>query len=179
MTSASCRRLHQRRIVSSAFFSGRDRLARPLPVSWAPVWERARSRLPLLPLRLSPREDSLEHREKGQGDLSFLGLDFNPTRPSWCIKSEARRRLCNDGRSLIIAEGPELTTPPDQLQVTLEPVRKSRRLPEPPRPGRQSSAGRPSNPAARSPVREESTKTNGTHEPEARGRTVPCLRLAL
>ena len=26
------------------------------------------------------------------------------------------------GRSLIIAEGPELATPPDQLQVTLEPV---------------------------------------------------------
>ena len=30
--------------------------------------------------------------------------------------------LDNDGRSLIIAEGPELATPPDQLQVTLEPV---------------------------------------------------------
>jgi RNA polymerase sigma-70 factor (ECF subfamily) len=33
-----------------------------------------------------------------------------------------RARVDNDGRSLIIAEGPELTTPPDQLQVTLEPV---------------------------------------------------------
>ena len=31
-------------------------------------------------------------------------------------------QLDNDGRSLIIAEGPELATPPDQLQVTLEPV---------------------------------------------------------
>lgn len=33
-----------------------------------------------------------------------------------------RAQLDNDGRSLIIAEGPELATPPDQLQVTLEPV---------------------------------------------------------
>ncbi|MGO9913283.1 MAG: sigma factor-like helix-turn-helix DNA-binding protein, partial [Isosphaeraceae bacterium] len=33
-----------------------------------------------------------------------------------------RVQLDNDGRSLIIAEGPELATPPDQLQVTLEPV---------------------------------------------------------
>ena len=33
-----------------------------------------------------------------------------------------RVQLDNDGRSLIIAEGPELTTPPDRLQVTLEPV---------------------------------------------------------
>ena len=33
-----------------------------------------------------------------------------------------RAQLDDDGRSLIIAEGPELATPPDQLQVTLEPV---------------------------------------------------------
>jgi hypothetical protein len=33
-----------------------------------------------------------------------------------------RAQLDNDGRSLIIAEGPELATPPGQLQVTLEPV---------------------------------------------------------
>ena len=33
-----------------------------------------------------------------------------------------RAQLDNDGRSLIIAEGPELATPPDQLQATLEPV---------------------------------------------------------
>jgi RNA polymerase sigma-70 factor (ECF subfamily) len=33
-----------------------------------------------------------------------------------------RPQLDNDGRCLIIAEGPELATPPDQLQVTLEPV---------------------------------------------------------
>ena len=33
-----------------------------------------------------------------------------------------RAQLDNDGRSLIIAEGPELATPPDQLQVVLEPV---------------------------------------------------------
>jgi len=33
-----------------------------------------------------------------------------------------RAQLDNDGRSLIIAEGPELATPPDQLQVTLEPI---------------------------------------------------------
>jgi hypothetical protein len=30
--------------------------------------------------------------------------------------------LDNDGRSLLIAEGPELPTRPDQLQVTLNPV---------------------------------------------------------
>jgi RNA polymerase sigma-70 factor, ECF subfamily len=33
-----------------------------------------------------------------------------------------RAQLDSDGRSLIIAEGPELATPPDQLQVTLEPI---------------------------------------------------------
>ena len=33
-----------------------------------------------------------------------------------------RAQLDNDGRSLMIAEGPELATPPDQLQVTLEPI---------------------------------------------------------
>ena len=31
-------------------------------------------------------------------------------------------QLDGEGRSLIIAEGPELTIPPDQLQVTLEPI---------------------------------------------------------
>ena len=34
-----------------------------------------------------------------------------------------RAQLEHDGRCLIIAEGPELTSPPDQLQVTLERVR--------------------------------------------------------
>jgi RNA polymerase sigma-70 factor (ECF subfamily) len=34
-----------------------------------------------------------------------------------------RVQLDDDGRSLIIAEGPELATPPDQLEVTVEPVR--------------------------------------------------------
>jgi RNA polymerase sigma-70 factor (ECF subfamily) len=33
-----------------------------------------------------------------------------------------RVRLEGEGRSLIIAEGPELTTPPDQVLVTLEPI---------------------------------------------------------
>jgi RNA polymerase sigma-70 factor, ECF subfamily len=33
-----------------------------------------------------------------------------------------RVQLDNDGHSLLIAEGPELASPPDQLQVTLEPV---------------------------------------------------------
>jgi RNA polymerase sigma factor (sigma-70 family) len=33
-----------------------------------------------------------------------------------------RAQLDEDGRGLMIAEGPELATPPDQLQVTLEPV---------------------------------------------------------
>jgi RNA polymerase sigma-70 factor (ECF subfamily) len=33
-----------------------------------------------------------------------------------------RVQLDGEGRSLIIAEGPELATPPDRLQVTLEPV---------------------------------------------------------
>jgi len=36
--------------------------------------------------------------------------------------SLGRAQLDNDGRSLLIAEGPELATPPDQVQVTLEPV---------------------------------------------------------
>jgi RNA polymerase sigma factor (sigma-70 family) len=33
-----------------------------------------------------------------------------------------RAQLDEEGRGLMIAEGPELATPPDQLQVTLEPV---------------------------------------------------------
>jgi RNA polymerase sigma-70 factor, ECF subfamily len=33
-----------------------------------------------------------------------------------------RAQLDNDGSSLLIAEGPELVAPPDQVQVTLEPV---------------------------------------------------------
>jgi hypothetical protein len=33
-----------------------------------------------------------------------------------------RAQLEHDGRTLIIAEGQILATPPDQLQVTLEPV---------------------------------------------------------
>ena len=33
-----------------------------------------------------------------------------------------RVQLGNDGHGLLIAEGPDLATPPDQLQVTLEPV---------------------------------------------------------
>jgi hypothetical protein len=33
-----------------------------------------------------------------------------------------RAQFDTDGRSLIIAEGPELATPPDQVQVTLEPI---------------------------------------------------------
>jgi RNA polymerase sigma-70 factor, ECF subfamily len=33
-----------------------------------------------------------------------------------------RAQLDNDGRGLMIAEGPELATPPDQIQVTLEPI---------------------------------------------------------
>ncbi len=36
--------------------------------------------------------------------------------------SLGRALIDDDGRSLIIAEGPELATPPDQLQVTLEPI---------------------------------------------------------
>jgi RNA polymerase sigma-70 factor, ECF subfamily len=32
-----------------------------------------------------------------------------------------RAQLDNDGRSLLVAEGPELVIPPDQVQVTLEP----------------------------------------------------------
>ena len=33
-----------------------------------------------------------------------------------------RAQLDKEGRSLMIAEGPDLATPPDQLQVTLEPI---------------------------------------------------------
>ena len=53
-----------------------------------------------------------------------------------------RAQLDDDGRSLIIAEGPELATPPDQLQVTLEPV-DTRADAGAARPGRRLSAGRP------------------------------------
>jgi hypothetical protein len=66
-------------------------------------------------------------------DLAVLTLSHLPPAPegyeyrAWASHQGrwtllGRARVDNDGRSLIIAEGPELTTPPDQLQVTLEPV---------------------------------------------------------
>jgi hypothetical protein len=59
-----------------------------------------------------------------------------------------RAQLDDDGRSLIIAEGPELAPPRISSRS-----RSSRSgiapMPQPPRPGRRSSAGRPRKPAAR------------------------------
>ena len=66
-------------------------------------------------------------------DLAVLTLSHLPPAPegyeyrAWASHQGrwtllGRAQVDNGGRSLIIAEGPELTTPPDQLQVTLEPV---------------------------------------------------------
>jgi hypothetical protein len=66
-------------------------------------------------------------------DLAVLTLSYLPPAPegqeyrAWASHGGrwtllGRVQLDNDGRSLIIAEGPSLATPPDQLQVTLEPV---------------------------------------------------------
>ena len=66
-------------------------------------------------------------------DLAVLTLSFLSPAPSgyeyraWASHGGrwnllGRVQPDGDGRSLMIAEGPELATPPDQLQVTLEPV---------------------------------------------------------
>jgi RNA polymerase sigma-70 factor (ECF subfamily) len=66
-------------------------------------------------------------------DLAVLTLSYLPPAPrgyeyrAWASHGGrwtllGRAQLENDGRTLIIAEGPVLATPPDQLQVTLEPV---------------------------------------------------------
>jgi RNA polymerase sigma-70 factor (ECF subfamily) len=66
-------------------------------------------------------------------DLAVLTLSYlTPAPRGWEYRAWAahagrwtllgRVQLDGEGRSLIIAEGPELAIPPDQLQVTLEPV---------------------------------------------------------
>jgi RNA polymerase sigma-70 factor, ECF subfamily len=92
----------------------------------------------VVPKRLgaAPGTDPAAHgnyRGRPGFDLAVLTLSHMPPAPDgyeyrawashgvrWTLLS--RVQLDNDGRSLIIAEGPELTTPPDHLQVTLEPV---------------------------------------------------------
>ena len=61
-------------------------------------------------------------------DLAVLTLSYlAPTSREYEYRTWASHRtldlwLDNDGRSLLIAEGPELPTRPDQIQVTLNPV---------------------------------------------------------
>jgi hypothetical protein len=57
---------------------------------------------------LAPAPDAYEYRAwaSNRGRWTLLG----------------RVQLDDEGRGLIIAEGPELMTPPDQLRVTLEPI---------------------------------------------------------
>ena len=92
----------------------------------------------VVPRRLGPAP-GIELRAHGNYrgrpgvDLAVLTLSHLPPAPrgyeyrAWASHGGrwtllGRAQLDNDGRSLIIAEGPELATPPDQLQVTLEPV---------------------------------------------------------
>jgi RNA polymerase sigma-70 factor, ECF subfamily len=73
------------------------------------------------------------YRGRAGVDLAVLTLSYLAPAPAryeyrawashggrWTLLGRAQ--LDNDGRSLMIAEGPELATPPDQLQVTLEPI---------------------------------------------------------
>jgi RNA polymerase sigma-70 factor, ECF subfamily len=73
------------------------------------------------------------YRGRPGSDLAVLTLSYLAPAPhgyeyrAWASHRGrwtllGRAQLDNDGRSLIIAEGPDLATPPDQLQVTLEPV---------------------------------------------------------
>jgi RNA polymerase sigma-70 factor (ECF subfamily) len=66
-------------------------------------------------------------------DLAVLTLSNLPPAPrgyeyrAWASHGGrwtllGRAQIDNDGRGLMIVEGPELATPPDQLHVTLEPV---------------------------------------------------------
>jgi RNA polymerase sigma factor (sigma-70 family) len=73
------------------------------------------------------------YRGRSGVDLAVLTLSYLDTPPSgfeyraWAAHQGrwtflGRVRLEGDGRSLIIAEGPELRLLPDQVQVTLEPI---------------------------------------------------------
>jgi Di-haem oxidoreductase, putative peroxidase len=73
------------------------------------------------------------YRGRPGSDLAVLALSYLTPAPegyeyrAWASHGGrwtllGRVQLDNDLRSLIIAEGPKLVTPPDQLQVTLEPV---------------------------------------------------------
>ena len=92
----------------------------------------------VVPLRLAaaPATSPAAHgnyRGRPGSDLAVLTLSYLAPAPegyeyrAWASHGGrwtllGRVQLDNDGRSLIIAEGPELVTPPDQLQVTLEPI---------------------------------------------------------
>ena len=92
----------------------------------------------VVPRRLGPAaginpEAHANYRGRPGVDLAVLTLSHLAPAPrgyeyrAWASHGGrwtllGRVRLDNNGRSLLIAEGPELTTPPDQVQVTLEPV---------------------------------------------------------
>ena len=146
----------------------------------------------VVPRRLGPAPgiDPAAHgnyRGRPGVDLAVLTLSYLAPAPrgteyrAWASHGGrwtllGRVQLDGDGRSLIIAEGPELATPPDQLQVTLEPIGALARCRS--RPDR--AAGRPlAGPMIRCPgSRSLTVDTAGEHQPEARPRTGPCLRFA-
>ena len=92
----------------------------------------------VVPRRLGPTpginpEAHGNYRGRPGVDLAVLTLSYLAPAPggyeyrAWASHGGrwtllGRAQLDNEGRSLMIAEGPELVTPPDQLQVTLEPI---------------------------------------------------------
>jgi RNA polymerase sigma-70 factor (ECF subfamily) len=92
----------------------------------------------VVPRRLGPApginpEAHGNYRGRPGVDLAVLTLSYLRPAPrgyeyrAWASHAGrwsllGRPQLDKDGRSLIIAEGPELATPPDQVQVTLERV---------------------------------------------------------
>jgi RNA polymerase sigma-70 factor, ECF subfamily len=92
----------------------------------------------VVPRRLGPMpginpQSHGNYRGRPGVDLAVLTLSYLAPAPggyeyrAWASHGGrwtllGRAQLDNDGRSLLIAEGPALATPPDQLQVTLEPI---------------------------------------------------------
>ena len=92
----------------------------------------------VVPRRLGPApginpQSHGNYRGRPGVDLAVLTLSYLAPAPggyeyrAWASHGGrwtllGRAQLDNEGRSLMIAEGPELATPPDQLQVTLEPI---------------------------------------------------------
>ena len=92
----------------------------------------------VVPRRLGPApgtnaEAHGNYRGRPGVDLAVLTLSYLAPAPrgyeyrAWASHGGrwtllGRPQLGKDGRSLIIAEGPELATPPDRLEVTLEPA---------------------------------------------------------